>query len=257
MFAGTNPVFAIKCPELAKELCSKHFDHFSDHKLETKKNLDELLAKSLTSLKGEKWHNMRSMLNSVFSEIKMAKMIDLITKSVCDSLNAVGEKIKDGQKEDREMKEFCITLMVDVIATCAFGLEVNSIRNPKNDFKKFALQASNPNEYFVELRLGGRIAFPRMMRLRNVGSFPKNAKTYFKSTVVDAIQFREKTSVDRPDMINLLMEARKRISKENEDEKKTEIAPNDLKTQENFAKSEILTDEDLVAQCLLFLRSGL
>jgi len=65
--------------------------------------------------------------------------------------------------------------------------------------------------------------------------FAYDQAQYFKSLVLDAIKYREQHNIIRPDMINMLMEARKSPEKSNNRE---------------------WNDDEIVAQCFIFFLAG-
>lgn len=77
---------------------------------------------------------------------------------------------------------------------------------------------------------------------------------FFRSTIINTIKIREKEGIIRPDMIHLMMEARKE-KPENDDadiiSDKTKIDSYSL-----TSKSSILTDDVVVAQALVFYFGG-
>lgn len=87
---------------------------------------------------------------------------------------------------------------------------------------------------------------------------PKDATTYFKKIVLETIDTREKNNIVRPDMINLLMQAKKGKLKHeqrtDEDEGFATAQESDIKNGES--KQRELTDDDLVAQALIFFFAG-
>jgi hypothetical protein len=73
----------------------------------------------------------------------MRQMFELITNVGRQSTVTLKEQI-GGSGKVLEMRDFLSKFSVDVIATCAFGLEVDSFNEPDNDFQKFAKSAVRP-----------------------------------------------------------------------------------------------------------------
>jgi cytochrome P450 family 9 len=222
----------INDPILAKELCIKYFENFSDHRVFMDTTNDELIGRSLVCLTGQNWRNMRNILSPIFTGAKIRKMFDLM--NVCN-INAI-ESLKSQIKIEQilEMKEFFTNFAVDIIFSTAFGLEVNSFQNPKNKLKEIALRTSNPNPFMMQLKLAGINLFPKVMKKFNIGLMDQNTTEFFRTTILDTMKYREKHNVYRSDMIQLLMEARKEL----------------------VEKGEFLSDEDIIGQCLLFFLAG-
>jgi cytochrome P450 family 9 len=64
-------------------------------------------------------------------------MFQLILHVGKQSSETLRKEIK-GTGKVLEMKDFLSKFAIDVIATCAFGLEVDSFKNPDNYFQKIA-----------------------------------------------------------------------------------------------------------------------
>ena len=70
----------------------------------------------------------------------------------------------DGDLLVLELKEFFTRYTNDVIATTAFGIGVDSLKQPKNDFFVKGQEATN----FGPWRFIGLLAFPKLMMVRNI-----------------------------------------------------------------------------------------
>jgi cytochrome P450 family 9 len=126
----TRPVLLIKDLDLIKQIAVKEFDHFHDHLGFTNSERDSLFSKSLLNLTGEKWKQMRATLSPVFTSSKLRNMYHLIEECAENFAQHFEGK---GQVEV-EMKEVSTRFTTDVIASAAFGIQVNSIQNPEHEF---------------------------------------------------------------------------------------------------------------------------
>ena len=66
-----------------------------------------------------------------------------------------------------ELKEFFTRYTNDVIATTAFGIGVDSLKQPKNEFFLKGQEATN----FGPLRFIGLLAFPKLMVVSTLCNF--------------------------------------------------------------------------------------
>lgn len=67
-------------------------------------------------------------------------MFDLIFDVGNQSMATLKKDINASGK-DFEMRDFLSKYAIDVIATCAFGLQVDSFKNPDNEFQKMTKSA--------------------------------------------------------------------------------------------------------------------
>ncbi|KAL1509780.1 hypothetical protein ABEB36_004464 [Hypothenemus hampei] len=79
VYQFNRPVLILNNPELIKELTTKDFDHFTDHKAFNNPEADPLWSNNLFSLKGLK--QMRATLNGSFTISKMKHMFALINET--------------------------------------------------------------------------------------------------------------------------------------------------------------------------------
>lgn len=89
------------------------------------------------------------------------------------------------------------------------GIEVNSFKNPENDFQKIAYSINNNSGFVTGLKFLGMTLFPKLMEIFKITFFGPEITRFFRKAVHDTMLTREKHSIVRPDMINLLLEAKK------------------------------------------------
>ena len=126
-FEFKTPAFMLRDPELIKRITVKDFDYFMDHRTFFTAESDPLFANALVLLTGQKWKDMRATLSPAFTGSKIRNMFSLI--GVCTIKTQLY-----GENNMFDKKDFFSKFTVDMIATCAFGIEVNSFKNPENDF---------------------------------------------------------------------------------------------------------------------------
>lgn len=133
----------IRDPELVKRITIKDFDHFVNHRpifadLDGDKTF---FGSSLFAMENERWKDMRSTLSPVFTGKKMREMFRMMNKVAQESVQYMSKQVNTNQDNggglkglDMEMKEFVTRYTNDVIASTAFGLEVNSFVDKNNEF---------------------------------------------------------------------------------------------------------------------------
>jgi len=113
----------------------KDFDHFPNHQLFITSN-ERLLNDMLSVMRDQRWKHMRNTLTPVFTAAKMRNMFTLMNESFAECLQHLDTSATVPGKKGFEvdMKVLCNKLSNDIIATTAFGLKVNSYKNPNNEF---------------------------------------------------------------------------------------------------------------------------
>jgi cytochrome P450 family 9 len=65
------------------------------------------------------------------------------------------------------MKSFFSKFTVDIISTCAFGLEVNSFKNPQNELQMIAAKAMMRGGFKSIVKFMGFRLFPGLMKMNS------------------------------------------------------------------------------------------
>ncbi|KAF7403870.1 hypothetical protein HZH68_006664 [Vespula germanica] len=200
-----KPVFFIRDPELIKMIAVKSFDNFPDHRGFVDEVQEPLFGKNLFSLKGDRWRETRTMLSPAFTLRKLKGMFKLMNECGADFTDYLSKMPKD--KKTIEMKDVFTRYTNDVIATCAFGISINSMRDRNNDFYVLGRQATN-FEGIQFLKFFLIRSFPNIVKFFNVKLISGNIDNFFTNVVKEVINTRDQNKIVRSDMIQLMMEAR-------------------------------------------------
>lgn len=103
-----------------------------------------------------------------------------------------------------------------------------------------------------------RLIFEYFFQIFNVPLLSKGASNYFKKIVVDTIITRERENIFRPDMINLLIEAKRgQLMHDEKHEEDTCFATVDNSDEGKTEKNKLeLSEDDLAAQAMIFFLAG-
>nr|ULR85584.1 cytochrome P450 [Spodoptera frugiperda] len=243
--------------ELLKKITIKDSEHFLDH---TSNGFESLFERSLFFMQGQEWKDMRSTLSPAFTSSKIRQMVPFMVEvgdQMMTSLKNQIENSKDGYV-DIDCKDLTTRYANDVIASCAFGLKVNSHTDKNNDFYVTGKTA-------FEFKLHLLLVFfliskvPYLKEALNWSVLPKKTQDYFINLFMSTMRERELKKIVRPDMIHLLMEANKgKLS--HEEVKSTDTAAGFATVEESSfgqrTMNRVWKDKDLVAQAFLFFVAG-
>ncbi|XP_058064803.1 probable cytochrome P450 9f2 [Anopheles bellator] len=256
-----SPIYVIRDLELVKQICIKDFDHFLNHRMELDENHDPLFGRALFAMRDTRWKNMRAVLSPAFTGSKMRQMFGLVTAYCEAAVQTIRSETTSGDdggagRADLEMKELFRRFGNDILATCAFGIEINSFRDRTNAFYTLGKELTNL-EGWQGIKFLAFSSFPRLMRLLRLRLFSARMTSFFRHVVRDTIAQREQQRIVRPDMINLLMAARKQELKFDENENVVPQGSADDEGGQLPAKRTMdWTDDDIVAQCTVFFFGG-
>lgn len=205
IFQLTEPSYLICDPDLVKRITVQDFDHFPHRKAllpETKQN--SLLGRGIFLSRGQKWREMRNILSPAFTGNKMRMMFGLVQESSMEFVQGLKE---NSPEKIYELKDLYSRLTTNIIATCAFGLHVDTIKDRNSEFYITGKKITNlGGTQAIKLKLFE--AAPKLMAMLSIQFIDKESVDYLREMVLSTIEYREKNNVHRPDMINLMMEAR-------------------------------------------------
>ncbi|XP_065167462.1 cytochrome P450 9e2-like [Atheta coriaria] len=253
-----TPILFLQDQELIKTMLVKDFDHFPNHRDFVEPSADPIWYRGLFALKGEKWRAMRATLSPSFTGSKMRAMFTLIDKAAKDYV----DYYKTGPSQfSLEFKDSFTRLSNDIIATCAFGIQVNSLKDPNNEFYLAAKEATNFGGVLNAIKFMLSASCTTFKKMLKLPIFTENTRKFFSNIIKNTLKLREEQHIIRPDMIHLLMEAKKGLLKhedENESNHKDTFSmmePSQIDSNEKIRLSD-LDELDIIAQAMLFVSGG-
>ncbi|KAF2887966.1 hypothetical protein ILUMI_18207, partial [Ignelater luminosus] len=97
----------------------------------------------------------------------------------------------------------------DVIASTAFGIACDSLKDRENEYYLMGKKATNFRGAGTVIKFILLFMCPTLSKLLGLKLFHKSVSEFFLTLVKTNIESRKKNAIVRPDMIYLLMEARK------------------------------------------------
>ncbi|XP_013112019.2 cytochrome P450 6a9 [Stomoxys calcitrans] len=239
-FAGLywfyKPAVFVMDTALIKQVLIKDFDKFSDRGLFINE-VDDPLSAHLFSMQGQKWKNLRNKLSATFTSGKMKFMFSTVVNVAHELLAVLGDDIEKSPKI--EMRSLLGRYTADVIGSCAFGIECNCLRDPKQKFYIMSKRALLENT-LGSLGVAFRFSFPELARRLHMRDTVKDIEQFFMGIVRETMRYREENNVKRNDFMNLLLEM-----------KNNKIVKNE--TGDDFTN---LTFNEIAAQAFIFLVAG-
>ncbi|XP_060652618.1 cytochrome P450 6a2-like [Drosophila nasuta] len=197
--------------ELAKNVLIKDFSNFADRG-QFHNTHDDPLTGHLFNLDGKRWKEMRQRLSPTFTSGKMKFMFPTVIKVSEEFVKVMFEEVpaKSGGAII-EIKELMARFTTDVIGTCAFGIECNTLRTPDTDFRKMG------SKVFTDLRHGALLtafafSFPELANKLHMRLIPDDVHEFFMGLVNETIAYREKENIKRNDFMEMLIELKKKGS---------------------------------------------
>ncbi|KAF4519270.1 hypothetical protein B566_EDAN002159 [Ephemera danica] len=267
IYEGRIPMLLIRDPELIKIVMVRDFECFIDRFTTTirPKSVNESM---LLCLKGTEWKDIRHISTPIFSSGKLKAMTHLITNCTEQMINYLDKFHYD---EDIEMKEFFGRFTLDVIASCAFGVQCDSLANPEAEFVKVMSRFNDLSLFNIAALILSVVIFSSstLAKLLGVRFMNQDTVNYLTKFVLDAKSRREQEVSDvdqrnktasRVDFLKLMLDAQAgRLKSTNESQEDADIFENDAKLNDFTSRksaSSALTDNVVIGQSLLFLLAG-
>jgi len=242
--------------DILKQILVKDFANFSNRF--PLPFVEYPVSKMLVVLQGEHWKHVRNILTPTFSSGKLRKMNPQIQRCGETLVSNLGEKAE--KKETFDFRDLCGAYTMDVIASTAFSVQIDSLNDPNNKFvtmgkKAFVSSAASPKLFL-------RFFFPFLAKPLNylgMSFIPKDVLKFFVGVIQklkdqredDGTKTGDKKSVD---FLQLMMNS-------TGDEKETTSADSSKNTlasgeQNGISRPKGLTNEELLAQGFLFFLAG-
>nr|XP_033321090.1 cytochrome P450 9e2-like [Megalopta genalis] len=205
-----SPTIVIRDPELVATIAIKNFDHFTDHTGFVNEDMDPLMGKNLFALRGDRWREMRKLLSPAFTSSKMKAMFKLIVDCADKTADFIAEESGKGRLWD--MQDMARRYTNDVVATTSFGIAVDSLKEPNNEFYRVGRECLNFSTLVSLKMLIGR-SFPTLTKLLGIKIFGDRPRKFFTRVVAETVKMREEKGIHRPDVIQLMMDSRDKDGK--------------------------------------------
>lgn len=209
IFEGRRPSLLLRDPELIRNVMIKDFNHFYDRFGPPKYGKMHYINNHLFNMHGQEWKQMRIKLTPTFTSGKMKAMFPLMSK--CGNLmkDYVDKSLVKNCVVD--IKDVFVRFTMDIIGSCAFGLEVNSLTNENSEFYDNGIQVFKPSKLFLIQRFALSI-MPFIMKIYSPNFVSSKITEFLKNLVKDTVEYREKNNIKRNDFLDLLIKIRQNKS---------------------------------------------
>ncbi|XP_045483362.1 probable cytochrome P450 6a14 [Harmonia axyridis] len=227
--------------EIVKSIIQVDFQHFVNRGIYVNEKADPLSA-HLFSLQGKKWKLLRNKLTPTFTSGKIRMMFETLV----DCTKGL-EKLMDKEMgKSVDIKDILGRFTTDVIGSCAFGLNCNSLEDPKSEFR---VRGKSLFEKELGRSIKDAILFllPNLMKKLNMKMIPEDISNFFMTVVKDTVEYREKNNISRKDFMDLLIQLKNKGKLVDDDQ----IGTEQITEAENY-----ITLDEICAQAFIFFEAG-
>ncbi|GBN52604.1 Cytochrome P450 3A24, partial [Araneus ventricosus] len=255
-FEGTKPNLVVSDPDLLRDVLVKDFHVFPYRRLMP--TGDPIADSMVTMVTGEDWKRIRTIITPAFTSKRMRQMSSIMNEcsqsvvEVCEKQHDKGEQV--------DCKGLFAAFTMDVIARSAFGTQIDAHNDPQNEFVR------KVRESFLSFTIP-RLVISMLLPLWIMKWLPASLNplrmdkdNFFKNVTMKVIQKRKETGTRYNDFLQLMMDAAEENARaenmevvEDETDRFGSITNNGLSPS---VKYKSLTDDELLAQCVLFFMVG-
>ncbi|KAL5280802.1 CYP3A4.2 family protein [Megaselia abdita] len=241
-----RPAILVRDSELCKDILNKDFASFHDRGIYVDE-VNDPFSESLFAAEGQSWKTLRTKLTPSFTSGKLKAMYPTIMETAAKLENSLTEKLTKGESKVIEIKELMNSFAIDIVASVIFGVEINSFKNPDNEFRK-AGYANNSPDFVNNLRKAALFLYPKLEKVFQFFKYSDKAADFMRRIVRETVEFREKNNYVRKDLMQMLIQLRNsgQINADDENWKFQTVAEN-LKS---------MSMEKLAGQGFLFFVAG-
>lgn len=201
----------VRDPELVKTILVKEFNTFYERNARSN-HVTDPLSQNLFLLKGPAWRTLRVKLSPIFTSFRLKQMYPLISNCAENLAKYIEEYSAKGKA--LEMKEVAAKYSIDVITTCAFGIQSNCLADPNAEFREFGRQIFDFSVY-RSFEFMSTFMLPSVAKVMNVKFFSSETTKFLKKVFWDTINEREEKNIQREDILQLLIQLKNEDAKAN------------------------------------------
>ncbi|EDV59508.1 probable cytochrome P450 6a14 [Drosophila erecta] len=194
--------------DFIKQVMIKDFSYFQDRSAFNNPR-DDPLTGHLFALEGDEWRAMRHKLSPVFTSGKIKQMSKVIVDVGLRLGDAMDKAVQEAQVEDGnvEIKDLCARFTTDVIGSCAFGLECNSLQDPSAEFRQKGREIFTRRRHstLVQAFIFTNARLAKKLRMKIL---PDDVTEFFMAAVKNTVDYRLRNGIKRNDFIEQMIELR-------------------------------------------------
>ena len=245
-----------------KQITIKDFDTFVNHDKNMNPDMDKLSGRMLFALFDDEWRNMRNILSPIFTSSKMKMMYGILSDCSNDFVEYYGEKAKVSGNFIINCKESFSRYTVDGICSAVLGFKGDCIKNENSELFKFTMSLQKV-DFWMFIKILVFMIAHKLYVLLKLQLTRKDVYDFFYNAIVKVMKEREEKGIFRPDVVQLLLQAKKgQLQKHDKENEVNEAELSNFSANIEYdvkAKNTKLTnwtDEHFMAQGMIFFLAG-
>lgn len=211
-------------PELLQIILSKEFTSFVNRHPVLPS--DPIFKHVIALVMDDKWKRLRSVITPAFSTGKIRNMMPRFRRTLKTLVDNIEDLIvtADGQEPIVDMKKVANAFTMNTISQTAFGLELDSLKDPNNDMVRFGQMIFTQPSLLNAIKFATIFSLPRISNLLKL-ELNHDVNTFFSTLTNKLLEEQRKSMRSKGDsfrpscFIEFLLEAEAEYEKQlsNED----------------------------------------
>ncbi|XP_033231386.1 cytochrome P450 6k1-like [Belonocnema kinseyi] len=202
-----KPYLLLRDPEIIKRVLVQDFHIFSDKLSHSSKN-DNISNKCLFYIDNPYWKYIRPKFSNLFSGAKLKSLVENVQDVLTDFNNHMDLLKLEGSGKKVDIRDLTDKFTLDVIGLAAFGLKLNSLRDPDAQFRKFARMMFGYDNLRRAIELTCVSVAPQLATLFDFRFFEKHSAGFLRKTFEEILDERKAKKIKNNDLIDLLIQLR-------------------------------------------------
>ncbi|KAG5673622.1 hypothetical protein PVAND_003651 [Polypedilum vanderplanki] len=223
MFVFHKPGLFVKDLDIIKQILITDFNSFNNRYVASNIH-DPPGCYQLFLVKNPLWKTIRSKMTPFFSTVKLKASYNLIEKLGRDLNYHIMIRFSDTHKKvEFNLKNLTDYFFVDVIASIAYGVEANTIKNSGGEFYEAANSIFDVKKIWRGFELSSLFLIPQIAKYFGFQIFSKFTTKFFYDVMPDVIAERKKSKIRRNDLIDTLIELEDELIPEHDSHTKLDM----------------------------------
>ncbi|XP_033227663.1 cytochrome P450 6k1-like isoform X2 [Belonocnema kinseyi] len=231
-----KPCLILRDPEIIKRILVKDFNIFSDKFMRSSEK-ENFSNYCIFLIKNPDWKYIKTRLSSLFTSSKLRNMFEYL-QDVRKDLDDYMDSRIEGSEKRINVKELCAKFTIDIVGLTVLGLKLNCLKDPKSEFQRIVRRKmTGVSDWKRAMEVTSISLMPQITNLFDFRFFEKDGIEFFRKPFKESLEEREKSKMQRNDLIDLLIQLRE--------------------SSENNGESEMRFNEDnLLTQAMIFFLAG-
>lgn len=204
-----KPVLFVLTPEFAKTVLVRDFQYFVNRGVYFNKD-DDPLSANLFFIENSDWRRLRIKMTPTFSSGKIKNMFFTIydvADEMVKHLQSKWDSVTAGAKHEFnvEITDLMARYNTDVIVSCAFGTQCDSLSNPKSEFRAVGRKMLTFTRIRL-LKLYAAMLFRRQARALGFRLLHNDVSKFIIAMCRKTIEERKAKNIERRDFMQLMID---------------------------------------------------